>query len=123
MIFKDKFYYIQSFVKENESLLWSISINSDHDIFKGHFPDNPVTPGVVQIEIIKELLISHFNRDLKLKSISNCKFLSVLNPNKTPSVSVKMVVSSTEDLIIKISGTIFSAEVNYLKIQAEFQLQ
>ena len=55
MQFKDDFYTIEASTHDEDTLVYSIVINKDHDIFNGHFPSNPVTPGVMQMEIVKEL--------------------------------------------------------------------
>ena len=34
-----------------------IVFNAAHDIFKGHFPGQPVVPGVCMMEMVKELLL------------------------------------------------------------------
>lgn len=120
MILKDKFYSIKS-ISENDGMLDSeIHINPTHEIFSGHFPGNPVTPGVVQIEIIKELLSFHFNRPLRLKYLDNCKFLAILNPNANLSVSVKLKFLPSDKDDIKISGTIYSDSIRFLQIQSAF---
>ena len=31
----------------------SLRLESSHDIFKGHFPGNPVLPGVCQVEMVR----------------------------------------------------------------------
>ena len=31
----------------------TVLINENHVIFKGHFPDNPIMPGVCMMQIIK----------------------------------------------------------------------
>jgi len=48
-------YKIESFHYKNQQLKAEIFINKEHEIFKGHFPNNPVMPGVCMIQIIKEL--------------------------------------------------------------------
>lgn len=120
MILKDKFYSIKSIKEENGTLQTVISIDPKHEIFAGHFPGNPVTPGVVQMEIIKELLSTHFGRTLHLKTMSNCKFLAILNPNETPDVLVKIITLPNDSDSVKISGAISSEAVTFLKIQAEY---
>ena len=55
MLLKD-FYSIEKLEKTDEGkYMASIFLNSAHAIFKGHFPGNPVTPGVCMMQIIKEL--------------------------------------------------------------------
>ena len=49
------FYTLQSYDKNEKSFVANIILNKDHEIFKGHFPGNPVTPGVCMMQIVKEL--------------------------------------------------------------------
>jgi 3-hydroxyacyl-[acyl-carrier-protein] dehydratase len=120
MILKDTLYSINSIQVDGETIQFAISIDPKHAIFDGHFPGNPVTPGVVQMEIIKELLSTHFQRTLKLKTMNTCKFLAILNPQVSPEVQIKITLLPTDSDSIKISGVIVKNDVNFLKIQAEY---
>ena len=120
MILLDKFYSISSIQLENDILKVTLKLNPSHSIFEGHFPDNPVTPGVVQMEIIKELLATHYNRPIALVSMSNCKFLAILNPTETPIVDVSMNIKE-EDGNIKVSAAIAFEEKGYLKLAAVYK--
>lgn len=46
--------------------------------FDGHFPNNPVVPGVAQI--MAAMLIAGTDQPLKLHSVKRCKFLGILRP-------------------------------------------
>ena len=37
--------------------LCTLTLNAEHPIFKGHFPNNPVTPGVCMMQIVKNLTV------------------------------------------------------------------
>lgn len=53
MLLKD-FYKIISLENTVDSKYKAvISINEQHDVFKGHFPGNPIMPGVCMMQIIK----------------------------------------------------------------------
>ncbi|MDH5580279.1 MAG: hypothetical protein OEY33_00085 [Bdellovibrionales bacterium] len=62
----------------------------DHPIFAGHFPGNPILPGVVQIEsmaqassfIMTKIVQDPFNcnMDVALVSVSNAKFRKAIVP-------------------------------------------
>ena len=114
MILLDKFYSISSIQLENDILKATLKLNASHSIFEGHFPENPVTPGVVQMEIIKELLATHYNRPIALVSMSNCKFLAILNPTETPVIDVTLTLKEEDDQL-KVSAAITSNEKGYLK--------
>lgn len=117
MILQDKLYSIQSIqFKENE-LLAEIILNPNDSIFEGHFPNNPITPGVVQLEIVKELLSIHYNKKVYLKSISNCKYLAILNPEKSPNVLIKISINQVDD-DIRTTITFTSENTTFTKVNA-----
>jgi 3-hydroxyacyl-[acyl-carrier-protein] dehydratase len=83
----------------------TIQIASNHIVYKGHFPGYPVTPGVVFIQIIHELLELHLKKAIRLIEISNCKFLKIVNPEKeTNAVISADLVWRDELLHVKASG-------------------
>jgi 3-hydroxyacyl-[acyl-carrier-protein] dehydratase len=74
-----------------------ITINKDHEIFKGHFPGNPVTPGVCMMQIIKELTEEVVGKKLMMQSSSNIKFMAIINPEKNPNLELSMDITPTDD--------------------------
>ena len=72
MLIDKDFYTINEFQKlADDKALVSITINSGHQIFEGHFPGQPVTPGVCMMQIIKELGEKWSNKKLMLKTAKN----------------------------------------------------
>lgn len=74
-----------------------ITINKNHKIFKGHFPNNPVTPGVCMMQIIKEITEAVVMKKLVMITSSNVKFMAIINPFKTPELVLTINISSTND--------------------------
>ena len=68
------FYTIESKQKtEAGGIMTNITLNTEHPIFKGHFEQMPVVPGVCQTQIIKEILQQELNKDLLLTKGDNIK--------------------------------------------------
>jgi len=97
-----------------------IKLNLTHKIFLGHFPNNPITPGVVLIQIVKEILENCCNKELQLIKMSRCKFLKILNPNETPIVIVHINISVIEN-IIKADAFGRENENIFFKLSAVYQ--
>lgn len=114
------FYSIDKFSFEENTILSSLTLNADHAIFKGHFPGNPVTPGVVQMEITKELVRKALEKEVQLLSMSNCKFLAILNPSESPSIQVELAIGNNEDGSIKVSGSMKNDTTTFIKIAAVY---
>lgn len=97
-----------------------IRLEPKHEIFDGHFPGNPVTPGVVQLQMVKEILENYFQRELKLMTMSRCKFLKILNPNDTPVLTIRMeILSAGDEIRVIASGQ--DKENTYFKLNAEYK--
>jgi 3-hydroxyacyl-[acyl-carrier-protein] dehydratase len=73
-----------------------IEINSGHPIFAGHFPGNPLLPGVCTVQIIKELATYCLQKELDLVKAGNIKFLSFINPIVNPVIWVSLQLKETE---------------------------
>ena len=120
MTLKDNFYTINELEFVNDKIQASIKIDSKHAIFDGHFPNNPVTPGVVEMEIVKEVISEALKKTIKLTKMSNCKFLAILNPVHSPEIKLQIDVIENEENRIRISGQIRDDSTVFLKIGAEY---
>lgn len=96
MLLQD-FYKVTSQETTNDKVTANITINKNHEVFKGHFPGNPVTPGVCMMQIIKELTEAFLKKDLFMQSASNVKFMAIINPEKTPHLELTLNITETEN--------------------------
>ncbi len=104
----------------NGVLASRIKLNAKHTIYEGHFPGNPITPGVVQMQMVKEILEKHIGRELGMKTMSRCKFLKILNPNQTPELYINIEISEAEG-VIKINAAGQEKEDTFFKFSATYQ--
>lgn len=105
MLLKD-FYSIQKLEKTEEGKYdVSIFLNRDHDIFKGHFPGNPTTPGVCMMQIIKELSQEILKSSLIMTSSSNVKFMALINPEINPDLQLELEISGDLETEIRVKAT------------------
>jgi len=115
------FYTVQSIDRtENGNFTARIVLNKDHDIFKGHFPGNPVTPGVCMMQIVKELTEECTGTQLFLKSASNVKFMAIINPFETPELTLQLDVTEHEQ-DIKVKNVTAFGETIALKMSVHYQ--
>lgn len=114
-------YTIEDFQQEGQEVKATVFLNKDHDIFKGHFPGNPVMPGVCMLQIIKELTEQATNKNLFLSVSSNIKFMAIINPELNPTLSLNISITEVED-VIKIKNISSFDETVALKLSATFKI-
>lgn len=81
-----------------------VSLNKKHAIFQGHFPGNPVMPGVCMIQIIKELTQDILGFSLMMTASSNVKFMALINPEITSSLLLELEILGDLDSEIKVKN-------------------
>ena len=98
--------------------------SKDEYFFEGHFPQNPIVPGVIIVEAMAQtagIVVSYKLREFKEKSVlfmsvNKAKFRKPILPNDKVSFEVKFI-NSVRD-VYKFQGTCFN---NNTKVsEAEF---
>lgn len=120
---ENDFYTIVSSEINNDTINSKILLNNDHQIFDGHFPNNPITPGVCMIQLVKEILEKTYQLKLQLSAISNVKFTALINPNINQELLINTEVKK-EDTLLKIKNVCtFTDETVALKCNATFLIK
>ena len=83
------FYTCHDMANSDLSVNCTIEFNAGHAIFGGHFPGNPVVPGVCMMEIVKELLQEQVKEPLLLRKSGNIKFLQLITPGIKPTIKIE----------------------------------
>ena len=99
-----------------------IRFDPDHDIFKGHFPGQPVVPGVCLIHIVKEVAGIIAKREVLLKDGNNIKFLNMIDPREHPEVLFNGSFSFTEDNMLLFKASISLDTRIFFKFKGIFEL-
>ena len=74
-------YTIEVLKNTEADITAKIKLNASHEIFKGHFPGNPIMPGVCMMQIIKELTEKVLDKNLFRQTSTNIKFMAKIRHN------------------------------------------
>jgi 3-hydroxyacyl-[acyl-carrier-protein] dehydratase len=120
-MFEGSLYTITHFNCQENKVLAKIVLNPEHEIFKGHFPDMPILPGVCTIQIIKELLSKKINQNLILLQGDNIKFISLVNPNETLNLDIDITILSITDGQVQINCVVTDKETAVFKMKGVYK--
>ena len=100
---------------------FTVEINPESDIFKGHFPGTPVLPGACTLSIVKDCTQLILQREIIFYHISQCKFTGMINPDADRLLDVKISVkdSLTQYLGITASVVVSGSERVILKFKGK----
>ncbi|HEY9006247.1 MAG TPA: hydroxymyristoyl-ACP dehydratase [Ohtaekwangia sp.] len=116
----DNFYSIVKRESAEASASAAIAINASHKILQGHFPGQPVVPGVCMMQIVRELTELFVSKKLKITEGDNLKFLSIIDPRQHNEIDV--TVSWKENAgIYMVNATLFAGAVTFFKFKGTLQ--
>lgn len=111
-------YQIKNTALIDGQLVSEVWVNAGHAVFEGHFPGSPVTPGVIQLQMVRDILSEYLGKPLRLKSLRTCKFLEVMNPVSSPEMKVTIRYKEENEIEVSASGT--GTDAIFFKMQATY---
>jgi 3-hydroxyacyl-[acyl-carrier-protein] dehydratase len=97
-----------------------IELNSDHPLFEGHFPGNPILPGVCTVQIIRELLEKSIQKSLRMTRAGNIKYLGFVNPFTMPLLTFQLQIKPADATSITCSAIVSARGVIVCSFKGEF---
>ena len=117
MLIKD-YYTIQSVAQQEGKAVFQISLNPQCQVYEGHFPGEPVSPGVCNIQMIKECAEQVAGKSLFLSNLQQCRLTTLVTPLAHPQVEVTIQLEEKGGAY-KLKATLGKGEEIYLDLKAE----
>lgn len=114
----NNFYTATAIKDDAEGYTVKVELNANHEIYRGHFPEQPVVPGVCIMQMVKECVEKIKGLELYYAQIQSCKFLSVINPRVDNMVEIVVALVQEDDSGISIQAAILQKEQLVAKLKA-----
>jgi 3-hydroxyacyl-[acyl-carrier-protein] dehydratase len=116
------FYTITSLEKPADNKLKAnIQLNTEHAIFKGHFEQMPVVPGVCQTQMIKEILQQQTKKNLTITIGTNIKFTGMIIPTNHPAFQLELNYTTHENQYV-VDAQLFFENTIFTKFKGTFTI-
>lgn len=119
---------LNDFFKINEtessaSEIWAeLVIDANHKIFEGHFPNQPVVPGVCMMQMIKEIIEQVLGKATNLVQAAEMKFMAVINPQENNLIQATIKYAADESGVINIQASLYKDELVHFKFKGQLQV-
>ena len=115
-----KIYRIINRNKSELGFSFDVGLNADHPVYPGHFPNRAITPGVLLVSMVKDLVEEVKEVELELVEARNIKFLQPMHPDENEVYTVHFTVEQEENKY-QVKATASVGEVAYFKLSATFE--
>ena len=124
------YYRLDGRVALGGDTIFDITLLPDYRAYAGHFPDNPVSPGVCNIQMIKECAELLTGKRLLLAYIGKCRFSTVLTPQTTSGLRLRLRITGGNSFIGRTEtmkqstyqafATLYDDTATYVAFKGEF---
>ncbi|MFH0785666.1 MAG: hypothetical protein V2B20_27480 [Pseudomonadota bacterium] len=66
----------------------SVTTAGNSQWFSGHFPDNPILPGIAQLKMAVDLVTKHGLGNIRLTGLSRIKFRKIVRPEEQLDIQI-----------------------------------
>jgi 3-hydroxyacyl-[acyl-carrier-protein] dehydratase len=99
-----------------------VALNPEHKIYKAHFPGQPITPGVCQIQMVTELLSLQLGAKVELTDIKNVKYMAVISPEETQEFDIRILKMAEADGVCKLMVVMEGTERVFSKMSLTYHV-
>ena len=117
----DIFHIISTEISEGQ-ITANVSVNSNTEIFKGHFPGQPVVPGACIVQLVKVVLEKALGKNLILKKAANIKFSQMIVPRDEQTLVLIIVYKTIDDRMLSVNAKLSENDTVCFKLQGSFTL-
>ena len=112
------YYTIEGTATHEGAHLYHIRLNPECQVYQGHFPGEPVSPGVCNIQMLKELAEQTIGRRLFMSNLNLCRLTTLVTPQEHPTMTATLIIDE-KDGAYKLRATLGNGETTYLEMKAE----
>ncbi|MFH0866739.1 MAG: 3-hydroxyacyl-ACP dehydratase [Bacteroidota bacterium] len=98
-----------------------VELNGEHEIFKGHFPEIPVVPGVCTVEMIKEILMEVAGKKFMLILGNNIKLHNPINPDFNLFLNIDLTIKYDSD-IAHVNSEVYYEKLKFCSFRGDFKI-
>lgn len=113
---KGELYTIENAVISSEEYVFDLRLNPDSRIYGGHFPGNPITPGVCLLQIAVELCEDLTGHKCQLIGCRNIKYIQIISPKDYLQIRYVINTSVTADGNLNVKLSVRSGDAIFTKM-------
>ncbi|HXO77616.1 MAG TPA: hypothetical protein VN824_20325, partial [Puia sp.] len=120
IMLEDDFFHITTLQTAGDTVKVLLKINPAHAIFEGHFPGQPVVPGVCLMQMVKEITEKVLGKETRLVKADQIKFLAVLIPAENQPLQMELKFRARENSETGVDAQLANETTVFFKFKGLF---
>lgn len=119
MLIKD-YYQIDGATQQEGTHHFQIRLNTACNVYEGHFPGEPVSPGVCNIQMLKELAESIVGHSLVITNLALCRLTTLVTPQRHPVMEANVSIEPKGEAY-KMQATLTAGDDTCMELKADLK--
>lgn len=115
MMVRDDLYTLSRESDRGATFCFRATINPQHPLFAGHFPGQPILPGVCTLAILSDCVAEICGYGVRFAQIRECKFTAPVDPSRHTELECLLIIDGTT-----VQATVMAEDIVVLKLKATF---
>lgn len=92
--------------RNGDDVTFRLRLDAGSEIFRAHFPGNPIMPGACMVQTAVRLAAEATGRRLRLTEIRTAKFLATVSPGTAATVDYTLTGMTADDETLSFNATV-----------------
>lgn len=115
-------YHIEELDIQGPQVTCDIVLTWPHELYDGHFPGNPVVPGVLMLQMLKTAVAEYSGTKVRLRNAGNIKFPGIWDPRNMDTAQLEIQLSVEGDVLQIRKAHIRRDTTVFLKFKGTFDV-
>ena len=107
--------------KDPDPVRFTLRLNPGHPVYGGHFPGQPVVPGVCQVLIVTECLGRMLGVECTMVRAAHIKYIGMIDPRQSPMLDLDLSVKMPEPGAWEATAALSDEGRTLMKLKATFE--
>jgi 3-hydroxyacyl-[acyl-carrier-protein] dehydratase len=113
------YYLIERETIDGLSGFFAVRLNPDCEVYKGHFPGEPVSPGVCNMQMLLECAEKVIGFPLRARKVNRCRLTTLITPLSHPELELHIELKENEPALWALNAEIGKDADSYMALKAE----
>ncbi|HEX9512901.1 MAG TPA: hypothetical protein VF939_20565 [Puia sp.] len=114
------FFHITTLETADNTVRAMLEIDPAHPLFMGHFPGQPVVPGVCMMQMVKEITEGVLGKETRLVKADQLKFLALLIPAESRQLRMDLKLITRENGETGVDAQLLNESTLFFKFKGHF---
>lgn len=113
------FYSVTSMKHDGDNWTFGVSLDKECPVYRGHFPEKPVAPGVLVVDMFRGCAEQAVDWRLRIAKVHRVKFMHLVEPDRFVEAEVRLALTKLDRVTYSVKASLVKDDEEYANMTAD----